>query len=400
MRLLFLFLISAMTLSAHAAERITLTIQVIDVPAGHDELTVNGDARLWTNSATATPQSLVTIGADAGESATNLFLQIAKYPYAGPLDLNFTAPDTVTLKGQTAQAMAASISGTWATLSYSTQTVATMTGVRVPISSEPSSYTRTNVATHLVEGLEDYSQVPFTAGTTLLQNIVQTTGANTIAGNLTIDATTTFTAANAITSSETTILNNTPALDFYEEDEASGARRWRIYADNELLRFAILDDAVGSALTDVFWMARDGDVWAPNGDVNANVVGSITDSDIIGETDQTGDHAYARVNHTTLANGNNAAVTFGEKVYAKIKAGPTAAFAICGLADGRDGRILIIQNATGQNMTIANDSGVDPTAANRIYTQTGSDVATTGNGTATLIYDSEDSRWILVSVQQ
>ena len=38
------------------------------------------------------------------------------------------------------------------------------------------------------------------------------------------------------------------------------------------------------------------------------------------------------------------------------------------------------------------------TAANRIFTNTGSDVVTTGTGIVSLIYSVTDSRWILLSV--
>jgi len=109
---------------------------------------------------------------------------------------------------------------------------------------------------------------------------------------------------------------------------------------------------------------------------------------------------YPRFSSAALANGNNAAVDAGTNVYLRVSTGPTAAFAICGIAGGADGRYLIVVNRTGQNMTIANDSGVDPTPANRIYTLTGSDAATTADGAATLIYDSTDSRWHLISLQQ
>jgi hypothetical protein len=47
-------------------------------------------------------------------------------------------------------------------------------------------------------------------------------------------------------------------------------------------------------------------------------------------------------------------------------------------------------------MTITNDSA-SSTAANRIYTNTGSDVATTGRGTTIFIYSVTDARWLLVA---
>jgi hypothetical protein len=109
--------------------------------------------------------------------------------------------------------------------------------------------------------------------------------------------------------------------------------------------------------------------------------------------------AFNRANHTSMANGANAAVDFGSATFIKIKAGPTGAFSIAGIANGADGDFYILYNATGQNMTISNDSGTDPTPANRIYTGTGADIATTGNGAVTVVYDSEDSRWVVIQVR-
>jgi len=111
------------------------------------------------------------------------------------------------------------------------------------------------------------------------------------------------------------------------------------------------------------------------------------------------DIAFGRYAVTSLANGNNAAVPVGTNVFVEVS-GPTGAFTINGLnADGamRDGKLLVIVNQTGQDMTIAFQSGTDPTAANRIITMTGADRATTGNGVATLIYSATASRWLLIS---
>jgi len=110
-----------------------------------------------------------------------------------------------------------------------------------------------------------------------------------------------------------------------------------------------------------------------------------------------GSIAYTRKANSSLANGNNAAVDISTNVFVQLS-GPSGAFTVNGIAGGEDGRYVILLNRTGQNMTVANDSGVDPTAANRIYTLTGSDQATTADGCATLIYSAADSRWILVSL--
>lgn len=111
------------------------------------------------------------------------------------------------------------------------------------------------------------------------------------------------------------------------------------------------------------------------------------------------DVAFKRYALSSLANGNNAAVPVGTNVFVEVS-GPSGAFTINGIAGGRDGKLLIILNQTGQNMTVAHDSGTDPTAANRIYTMTAADRATTGNGAAILIYSGAASRWILISLDQ
>lgn len=101
--------------------------------------------------------------------------------------------------------------------------------------------------------------------------------------------------------------------------------------------------------------------------------------------------------HTTLANGNNAGVVLTNS-FTRVT-GPTGAFTINGLAGGRSGRLAVIYNTTSQNMTIANDSGVDPVSTNRIYTLTGADVTTTGTAAATFLYDPTAQRWILVAIR-
>lgn len=106
--------------------------------------------------------------------------------------------------------------------------------------------------------------------------------------------------------------------------------------------------------------------------------------------------AFPESLHTTLANGANSGVVF-TNVFNRIDAGPTGAFSIAGVSGGSNGRYLIIYNATGQNMTLSHQSGTEATASNRIITMTGADVVTTGNGSAVLIYDSNASRWILIS---
>lgn len=123
--------------------------------------------------------------------------------------------------------------------------------------------------------------------------------------------------------------------------------------------------------------------------------GNETNAILAGTNQVIGQLAYTRTNNTSLANGNNAGVDPLSKIYMKVS-GPSGAFTINGIARGVDGRILILQNSTGQTMTIANDSGVDPTAANRIYTGLNADIVLTNIPSCmSLIYDSAISRWIV-----
>jgi hypothetical protein len=134
-----------------------------------------------------------------------------------------------------------------------------------------------------------------------------------------------------------------------------------------------------------------------NGVASTNMV--ATNATLKGVSIVPGGMNFERSNYTSFANGANAAAAFGDVTFVKIKAGPTGAFSIAGIASGANGKRYILYNATGQNMTISNDSGTDPTPANRIYTGTGADIATTGNGVVEVVYDSEDSRWIVTAVR-
>jgi|CXWL01.1.fsa_nt_gi hypothetical protein len=94
----------------------------------------------------------------------------------------------------------------------------------------------------------------------------------------------------------------------------------------------------------------------------------------------------------TLANGANADVVIGTNQKHRIT-GPSGAFSVSGfVAPSNDGYVLFVYNPTAQTMTLTNDA--TSTAANRILTMTGSDVALTGPSMVMLIYDTTDARWL------
>lgn len=113
------------------------------------------------------------------------------------------------------------------------------------------------------------------------------------------------------------------------------------------------------------------------------------------------DIAFGRYAVSTLANGINDDIVLGTNVNVYVS-GMSADFSIRGIdgSPNRDGKIFIIENDTGYNMTIAVEGGAlgnGPTAANRITSNTGADRVTVGNGTAILKYNATTSRWKLIS---
>src|SRR6266568_1986528 len=120
---------------------------------------------------------------------------------------------------------------------------------------------------------------------------------------------------------------------------------------------------------------------------------TLTNALHAGTNNFSGDLSFQMYSLTTLANGNNIAVP-GTNVWIKIT-GPTAAFTINGVANGRSGRLLVLWNDTGQPMTLAHESGVDPTPANRLRVTSGADLALATNAIAWLMYDDARARWIV-----
>lgn len=401
-----------------AASIITATITVTNAPADGDTLVVNADTRTWKTSV-ATPSTQILIGASIGANATNLFSQLA-YAQFTTLSPSRSGTNGVSLRGIVGQTISVTISGTWGYYTLTTNTATDATAVRVPMSAEPTASKATNIASQLAVDLGTFSTNPIATGTTLVIYLVQTNGTQTITGVKT------FTGANvyrnaaqlfdggAITNVDLgarniwvqdiatygtfSMTNTTPIMLFYDSDGSLDNKGFSINAEDGDLTFVVFsDDFLTYSIP--LQIQRTGTtvdkVWLPHGEVEIGGSGSPTDHLRVVDTIR-----FDRYDHTTLANGNNAAVDLGNNTFVRISSGPSAAFAICGIANGANGQMHIIYNATGQNMTISNDSGVDPTAANRIYTNTGADIATTGNGSVTLIYDSGASRWIVTALQQ
>lgn len=113
----------------------------------------------------------------------------------------------------------------------------------------------------------------------------------------------------------------------------------------------------------------------------------------------------------TVANGANNNLETPANTFFRISA-PTGVFSITGILTGDslydstpalvyaalDGQQVTLFNSTTYAMTIANQSASSD-APNRIITNTGADIVTTGSGVVTLIYSRADARWVVISAQ-
>ena len=122
---------------------------------------------------------------------------------------------------------------------------------------------------------------------------------------------------------------------------------------------------------------------------SGNASGTVRNAGTNNHYDNTESGTFTAVNGAN----NNIATTTTEARFIRIS-GPTAAFSISGIANGINGKTVILYNSVAFDMTITNDA--TSTAANRILTLTGADVVLTGVSSATFIYNLTDARWILV----
>lgn len=344
--------------NAYALDRITALVTFVSPTTNGMTMTVNGATRTWTNSVFV-PSTQILTNASAAGAKSNAFDQIALNPFA---QISIFDNDSTSFKLAGASGAALTVTllnatggGSYGTVAYTTQTVASAVGVRVPITIEPTAGQQANIASLLVKGENDLSTNSFYENSVAMINFLGLTNAQTISGAKQ------FTNSSGIWSGAVS-----------NSAEIRGTISW--------ITNGVWSSGTANNLT------------ITNGTFYACAF-SNTNNFPAGA-----DLAFGRFAVSSLANGNNASVPVGTNVFAEVS-GPTAAFTINGISGSpnRDGKFLIILNQTGFNMTIAHDSGVDATAGNRIFSMTGADRTTTGNGSALLIYSGAASRWILLS---
>jgi len=172
-------------------EVVTLTITVTNPPVTSNTLVVNSASRYWTNSLAAATFATNLTG--VGPAATNLYNQIASFPYSGPLTLRWAATNAISLRTVIGGSIAASVSGTWATLTLSTQAGPQTYTALWPIENMVGPTNRTNQASALIQGMSTFSTQALAASSTAVSNLVNLYSNQIVAGNKTFTATNTFT---------------------------------------------------------------------------------------------------------------------------------------------------------------------------------------------------------------
>jgi hypothetical protein len=399
---------------AQAVDRITATVTITGGTTNGMTVQVNADTRTWTNNATGAPASTILTNATIAGVATNWFAHIGTYPYSGILP-QFTATNQVKLIGASGGALAVTIGGGWATVSYATSVVTTLTAVRVPMTGEPTASSGTNIASLLVSGINSLSTNSLTEGTIATTNLVGKTAVETMGnksltntvlikfgGNLAVFNTNGIFGSNLSGGTNTgnyisfdatgwpTVVDSGGNSVTGEPDSLGG-----IVTVAHLKAFYPLLEDNGGATTNVWNTAQQfvdpvyaAAVTATNATIQA---GTVTAS-LTNVVEYAGGPVMLTL--SSLANGDNAAVPAAGYRFVKLTAGPSAAFAVCGIAGGGV-REITFYNATGQAMTVKHQSGGDPTATNRIVSLTGADQVTTADGAFHVIYDTVASRWLM-----
>ncbi len=153
-RFCFLFALLLVCLEARAQQQIiTATVTLTNTAAGTtngETISINGFLRTWTNNVVSGNTQILT-ATNSLLATTNLLLSYSSFPQSG-FSLGFTS-NSVLFKSLPGQPMSVAISTNWATVSYSTNTIATnSTVMRAPFGVD-GAYATTNVGNAIAQYL-------------------------------------------------------------------------------------------------------------------------------------------------------------------------------------------------------------------------------------------------------
>lgn len=471
-KLLIIFLF-ALTIGVRAdTNKITASITITNATFNGFTFTVNGDTRTFTNNVVNSATQVFT-NADATGcgSKTNLLQQIYSTPFAQTRTVD-TGSNSLDLVGNANLAMAVTVTAGYASVSYTTQTVALLIALEGPVSAFPTAAGRTNIASDTVGAINApentnaistgsvaaslimaaiSNKTDINGGATTNQFAKSMTASNLTAnGTSVIAGTSRWFTTNGLgaffplffdwnsSGSDAGVLNHSSSVWSFAHTNSSGSSGFLAMNYDGLTKNAnvastsanlanigfqwLLYSYTGSQLA--FMQLNTNGLWATNfmGEgsglydttaTNLTGPGLILSTNIafgvmLDPANQSrtngvfcgtnnfpanSDIAFAEKSITTLTSGGNADLQIGtnENIFVS---GPSGAFTIYGIANGRAGKIISIENKTGHSMTLADQSGLETTPANRIRTGSGTDRVNANNpGIVTLKYCGADGFW-------
>ena len=427
---------------ASAVDKITLTVTVTNTPADGNTFTLNSDVRTWADGV-VDPGAQIAVGASIGAATTNMFLQIASNPFSRVTPA-WLATNQIELIGAVDLAMVGSLSGSWGTLSYTTQTVTRLTSLRVPMSGLPNSI-RTNDATQIITGLNSYAQNQFVSS--LLPDEIDASTLNVSTASSAASPAIEFDTGTGLYTTGGTpgvyfsvTSSQVAQIDAGSIIQGATTAKAEISASTPsgtvpslLPRASYSTTGIGASATDTLTLIAGGvagvDIGSTNVIINTwldvtsgRIDGAtITNSTIQGSTLTTGTYSgtigllsSGNIYGTSVSNtvhigkiilnttdstslvNSNSDVNFGDVNTVVIRSGPSASFTINSIVGAEDGRLLKLINKTGHNMNLSDLTG---TTTNQIDTFNGGGHTTTGNGAVELMYDGTDLKWLLISIK-
>lgn len=417
------------------ADYITDILTITNTPTNGYSVTINSAIWTWTNTITTNANQIAntnTIVAARSNLFNAIALNIGRIP-----GVSLYTNDTNGIK-MLGSGLSVSISTNWATNVFSTNASTNASYLALPVEVIPIAQ-RTNLASLTVTAIGNYSTSAIPQISAAAGELVGLTNTQTVSGPKTFTNKSTIISGgsvsninilgtNSISTNLTISTSNIVLFQFGADPDGNfGGVPLRLQwnsTNQELelntgtlgnpvvpLHARFVGDGGGLSTLDAGTItvgslsvsrlnngtdASDTAFWRGDG-VWSGLVGTGTNLTLTGTNTVNSILDFSPFANTSLANGANAAVSVGTNVYVKVS-GPSSAFTLNGIANGISGRMIVIQNSTGQSMTIANDSGVEPVSANRIYTGAGGDLTLTNNPLfVTFIYDSALGHWNVAS---
>lgn len=437
MRILFILLACAVA----RADLNTITLTFTNGTTPGDAITVSGNTRTFTNDVSSNPTALILTNATAAVSATNYFTHIGLTRYPG-VTARMTNATTVQLVGDGTLTM--TISGAFGYVTRATNASGASTVVYYPVDTLPAS-ARTNQASDLVYSLR-YSTTaaptnspalanhmslgpqPQMAANKILTNSTLVRG--TIQGHTFFYGTNFFYLGSLIDNAEgdqwnfnqsgsrntntaarlsdISTLSNSVFLELASSNK-SVSGKWTFegntsFSGSNFIAGPIYADS-GIILGDALYASDISEWWTfnPTGLADENSPIRYKDLNGLGQSNTTfsgtnnwnGDLALQARANSSLANGGNAGVILGTNVVISLS-GATTTATLAGFAAEREGAFHIVRLSGAVSHVIANESGLDSTAANRITTGTGGDITLT-NQPAFIQLRYSGTRWELIN---